>query len=257
MADLAEDIVAPCFIVPGVICAGADVVLDTEYIAEQNITHYIAMDNQTISGLKGLTVDVLDGGDLLSHLSSSCEFIHQARLDKGVVLVFCPNGISRAPAVLTAYLMSHLNQSVSEALGNVRVCRPSASPHASFIEQLGVFQSERMGVAAIHSRLLSMSKDSQLQDIDQLFLKEHKDAWMDDWAGERMRTLSLLPSGSAAANKDQAFIKSFAKIEDPWDNVRTRGRTMSTLVVDKHGNKDIPLPEGYELPACPPPPRRN
>ncbi|XP_026151918.1 dual specificity protein phosphatase 19 [Mastacembelus armatus] len=84
------------------------------------------------------TVSILDHpeADLLLHLQECCDFIEQARAEKGVVLVHCNAGVSRAPAVVTGYLMSCDGQSFDDALSLVKSARPASSPNPGFLEQL-------------------------------------------------------------------------------------------------------------------------
>ncbi|MEQ2264787.1 dual specificity phosphatase 19, partial [Xenotaenia resolanae] len=55
---------------------------------------------------------------------------------KGVVLVHCNAGVSRAPAVVIGYLMSCDGQSYEDALSLVKSARPASSPNPGFLEQL-------------------------------------------------------------------------------------------------------------------------
>ncbi len=55
---------------------------------------------------------------------------------KGVVLVHCNAGVSRAPAVVIGYLMSCDGQSFDASLSLVKSARPASSPNPGFLEQL-------------------------------------------------------------------------------------------------------------------------
>ena len=50
-----------------------------------------------------IAIDDVGHADLLIHLPSACQFIHQAVTAGGVVLVHCYQGLSRSAAVVTAY----------------------------------------------------------------------------------------------------------------------------------------------------------
>ncbi|XP_060944275.1 dual specificity protein phosphatase 19a [Limanda limanda] len=84
------------------------------------------------------TVSILDlpDADLLTHIQECCDFIQQARSEKGVVLVHCNTGVSRAPSVVVGYLMSCDGQSFDAALSLVKSSRPASSPNPGFLEQL-------------------------------------------------------------------------------------------------------------------------
>uniref|UniRef100_H3D1X7 Dual specificity phosphatase 19a n=1 Tax=Tetraodon nigroviridis TaxID=99883 RepID=H3D1X7_TETNG len=78
--------------------------------------------------------------DLLCHLQECCEFIQQAHTEKGIVLVHCNAGVSRAPAVVIGYLMSCDGQSFDGALSLVKSAHPASSPNHGFLEQLKSFK---------------------------------------------------------------------------------------------------------------------
>ncbi|XP_005755542.1 dual specificity protein phosphatase 19-like [Pundamilia nyererei] len=92
------------------------------------------------------TVSILDhpDTDLLPHLQECCDFIQQAQTEKGVVLVHCNAGVSRAPAVVTGYLMSCDGQSFDAALSLVKSARPTSSPNPGFLEQLRNYKTPAM-----------------------------------------------------------------------------------------------------------------
>ncbi|XP_029980996.1 dual specificity protein phosphatase 19 [Sphaeramia orbicularis] len=74
--------------------------------------------------------------DLLPYIQDCCDFIKQVHKEKGVVLVHCNAGVSRAPAVVMGYLMSCDGHSFDSALSLVQSVRPSSSPNPGFLEQL-------------------------------------------------------------------------------------------------------------------------
>nr|XP_020479498.1 dual specificity protein phosphatase 19-like isoform X2 [Monopterus albus]XP_020479499.1 dual specificity protein phosphatase 19-like isoform X2 [Monopterus albus] len=92
------------------------------------------------------TVSIMDhpDADLLLHLQDSCDFIQQARREKGVVLVHCNSGVSRAPAVVIGYLMSCEGQSFDDALSLVKSARPASSPNPGFLQQLKSYKTPMM-----------------------------------------------------------------------------------------------------------------
>ncbi|KAF0026972.1 hypothetical protein F2P81_021709 [Scophthalmus maximus] len=84
------------------------------------------------------TVSILDhpDADLLLHIQDCCDFIQQARSEKGVVLVHCNAGVSRAPSVVIGYLMSCDSRSFDDALSLVKSARLASSPNPGFLDQL-------------------------------------------------------------------------------------------------------------------------
>ncbi|XP_061735376.1 dual specificity protein phosphatase 19a isoform X2 [Nerophis ophidion] len=91
------------------------------------------------------TVSILDqpDTDLVPHLQECCDFILQARAEKGVVLVHCNTGISRAPAAVIGYLMSCDDRSFDDALSVVAAARPATCPNPGFLNQLRKYQAEK------------------------------------------------------------------------------------------------------------------
>lgn len=84
-------------------------------------------------------------------LDSCFEFIEQARLTHGRVLIHCFQGISRSATILSAYLMKYHQLSLEEALQAIREVRPIVQPNATFILSLKKFErqlkEERSGCA--------------------------------------------------------------------------------------------------------------
>ncbi|KAA8588398.1 hypothetical protein FQN60_001592 [Etheostoma spectabile] len=62
-------------------------------------------------------------------------------LTKGVVLVHCNAGVSRAPAVIIGYLMSCEGQTFADALSLVKSVRGASSPNPGFLEQLRSYKT--------------------------------------------------------------------------------------------------------------------
>nr|XP_057937374.1 dual specificity protein phosphatase 19-like [Doryrhamphus excisus]XP_057937375.1 dual specificity protein phosphatase 19-like [Doryrhamphus excisus]XP_057937376.1 dual specificity protein phosphatase 19-like [Doryrhamphus excisus]XP_057937377.1 dual specificity protein phosphatase 19-like [Doryrhamphus excisus] len=91
------------------------------------------------------TVSILDhpDTDLVPHLQECCDFIQQAKTEKGVVLVHCNTGISRAPAAIIGYLMSCDDQSFDDAFSFVKAARPTACPNPGFLDQLRKYKMEK------------------------------------------------------------------------------------------------------------------
>uniref|UniRef100_UPI00358F9B30 dual specificity protein phosphatase 12-like isoform X2 n=1 Tax=Myxine glutinosa TaxID=7769 RepID=UPI00358F9B30 len=82
-----------------------------------------------------------EGADLLGVLPGALDYIDQALAGAGRILVHCESGVSRAPAVIAAWLMFSENVSLPTALQQLRMQRPDAEPNAGFISQLKVMES--------------------------------------------------------------------------------------------------------------------
>ncbi|TKS73770.1 Dual specificity protein phosphatase 19 [Collichthys lucidus] len=92
------------------------------------------------------TVSILDqpDADVLLHMQDCCDFIQQAHSEKGVVLVHCNAGVSRAPAVVIGYLMSCDGQSFNDAFSLVKSAQPASCPNPGFLEQLRNYKTQTM-----------------------------------------------------------------------------------------------------------------
>uniref|UniRef100_A0A3Q3FAV9 Dual specificity phosphatase 19a n=1 Tax=Labrus bergylta TaxID=56723 RepID=A0A3Q3FAV9_9LABR len=79
------------------------------------------------------TVSIMDhpDADILLHMKTA----------KGVVLVHCNAGVSRAPAVVIGCLMSCEGLSFDAALSLVKSARPASSPNPGFLEQLRKYKT--------------------------------------------------------------------------------------------------------------------
>jgi dual specificity phosphatase 12 len=83
----------------------------TRTLTERRITHILSACNEAIpaevpeSGIchKRISIEDIEYADLLIHLPSACQFIHQALTSGGTVLVHSVNGISRSAAIVVAY----------------------------------------------------------------------------------------------------------------------------------------------------------
>lgn len=70
--------------------------------------------------------------DISLQFQSSFDFINDAKMNKASVLVHCSFGISRAPAVIMAYLITVRSQSYSKAFRFVKSIRKISDPRLTF-----------------------------------------------------------------------------------------------------------------------------
>ncbi|KAL5511943.1 hypothetical protein ACEPAH_5162 [Sanghuangporus vaninii] len=119
---------------------------------ERKITHIVSVCNEPIpahhpqSGyvIHKIPVEDEPTEDLLIHFPAACQFIHNAMVTPGaVVLVHCVQGLSRSAAVVAAYLMWSRRLSATDALTVVRQAREQIWLNPSFQEQLVVFEACR------------------------------------------------------------------------------------------------------------------
>ncbi|CAH7669464.1 protein-tyrosine phosphatase-like protein [Phakopsora pachyrhizi] len=92
--------------------------------------------------LKYLVLDIRDATDqnLISIFPRVKEFIDSALGCSGRVLVHCGDGLSRSPALMTAYVMASFNISAEAAFQFVQSRRFCVSPNLGFLHQLNAYE---------------------------------------------------------------------------------------------------------------------
>jgi len=78
--------------------------------------------------------------DIRAALLSCVRYISLVSRRGGVTLVHCNAGVSRAPAVVTAYLMKECGLGYLAAKEHVEKCRSHVRPNDGFVEQLREFE---------------------------------------------------------------------------------------------------------------------
>lgn len=92
---------------------------------------------------KYLVVDVLDGPHepIGRHFARVNAFVAAARAAGGTVLVHCHGGVSRAAALVLAFLIGRQGLGFDDALAALRAARPVVSPNPGFVQQLRAFEA--------------------------------------------------------------------------------------------------------------------
>ncbi|GET89875.1 dual specificity protein phosphatase, putative [Leishmania tarentolae] len=129
-------------IVPGLWCGSYHPAANRELMKRHGITHVCCCIG-TQPNFPGdftyltLSADDRPDYDMTPHFARTFEFIENALVKShGGVLVHCGAGISRAPTVVSAYLMRKLRLCSSAAIYLVQQHRPCASPNTGFRQQL-------------------------------------------------------------------------------------------------------------------------
>lgn len=73
-------------------------------------------------------------------LLQAFDFIEEARLNNGCVLVHCNAGVSRSASIVLAYLMQYHNMDFETAYKHVKTQRECIHPNAGFLKQLKEFK---------------------------------------------------------------------------------------------------------------------
>ncbi|KAH9942587.1 protein-tyrosine phosphatase-like protein [Amylocystis lapponica] len=117
-------------------------------LADRRITHIVSVGYEPIpaddpaSPYRHLRIPVedVDYADLLIHLPTACQFIHEALSHpQGRVLVHCVNGLCRSAAVVAAYLMRSERILAVDAVERVCSVRQQVWINPGFREQLVLF----------------------------------------------------------------------------------------------------------------------
>lgn len=89
------------------------------------------------SGIDFLGIEALDLSifPLYKHFNESSDFIHEALIMGGKVLVHCGEGISRSATIVLAYLMIKRGFTAQESVAQVRRHR-SILPNCGFLKQI-------------------------------------------------------------------------------------------------------------------------
>lgn len=157
----------PSTIAPGSLFLGSiSATMDREFLASRHITHIVQVIDvpwlpiSEKDGFRCLKIDLLDqpSADLRPHLEGACQYIANALVSGGNVLVHCQQvrslsrqccqdaetflqGVSRSPAIVIAYLIQSLGMSYDQAYTLVKCCRPCINPNPGFVATLRAWES--------------------------------------------------------------------------------------------------------------------
>jgi protein-tyrosine phosphatase len=76
------------------------------------------------------------------YFEQACQFIEEARQEKGSVLVHCVCGVSRSTTLCCAYLMKHHSMTIEQALVQLRSRRHIVQPNNGFLRQLILYNEQ-------------------------------------------------------------------------------------------------------------------
>eukprot|EP00914_Ancora_sagittata_P011520 GHVO01022362.1.p1 GENE.GHVO01022362.1~~GHVO01022362.1.p1 ORF type:complete len:233 (+),score=35.61 GHVO01022362.1:154-852(+) len=137
-------------IVPGLCIGGFTVASKRTTLYSYEITHIVCCVDIAPVFPKHFHYLILpaedkDEQDIKQYFAEAVIFIRDAIADGGKVLVHCGAGVSRAPTVCAAFLISELNMAKDEALGLIRSVRPHIEPNEGFLRQLDEFEATHIG----------------------------------------------------------------------------------------------------------------
>ncbi|XP_054977548.1 dual specificity protein phosphatase 19 isoform X1 [Sorex araneus] len=131
---------------PWLLLGSQDAAHDLDTLRNHKVTHILnvacGVENIFLSDFTYKNVSILDlpETNILSYFPECFEFIKQAKMKDGVVLVHCNAGVSRAAAIVIGFLMESEEISFTSAFSLVKNARPSICPNAGFMEQLRAYQ---------------------------------------------------------------------------------------------------------------------
>ncbi|KAL5520019.1 hypothetical protein ACEPAG_1679 [Sanghuangporus baumii] len=119
-----------------------------------------------------LVLDVQDNEEqnLIGLFPRAKQFIDEAILGGGRVLVHCNGGISLSPAFVVMYVMQYYQMSWEDALHTVQNRRYCISPNGGFLTQIKEYESiYRANVAVMThpGRIVSVSRRKRTEDSDE------------------------------------------------------------------------------------------
>ncbi|KAF9605536.1 hypothetical protein IFM89_017555 [Coptis chinensis] len=136
----------PCQIEEALFLGSLGAALNKDALKSLNITHILIMANTLNPAYpndfvyKKIQVADRVETDLTQHFDECFDFIDEAKMMGGGVLVHCFAGKSRSVTIVVAYLMKKRGMSLSQALQLVKNKRPQVAPNAGFMSQLQNFE---------------------------------------------------------------------------------------------------------------------
>ncbi|KAM6177907.1 dual specificity protein phosphatase 19 [Rhynchocyon petersi] len=130
---------------PWLLLGSQDAAHDLDTMKKHKVTHILnvacGVENAFIDDFTYKNISMLDlpETNLLSYFPECFQFIEQAKMKDGVILVHCNAGVSRSAAVVIGFLMSSEEMSFTSAFSLVKNARPSICPNTGFMEQLRTY----------------------------------------------------------------------------------------------------------------------
>eukprot|EP01001_Neometanema_parovale_P008708 NODE_4970_length_996_cov_21.326460_g4763_i0.p1 GENE.NODE_4970_length_996_cov_21.326460_g4763_i0~~NODE_4970_length_996_cov_21.326460_g4763_i0.p1 ORF type:complete len:308 (+),score=54.41 NODE_4970_length_996_cov_21.326460_g4763_i0:53-925(+) len=128
---------------------------DKEKLTELGVTHILSLTRQRVPDdirtsfvWKQIQVSDTPRTEIMHTFKDAFDFIEDARLKNGKVLIHCRAGVSRSSCVSIAYLMWHAKMHLSEAYIYVKERRAIAHPNKGFLNQLMNFEKHLFKDAA-------------------------------------------------------------------------------------------------------------
>jgi atypical dual specificity phosphatase len=111
-------------------------------LKKNNITHIVTailgVGEMNPNEFKYHIVDIADRSyeDISKHFNACSEFINDAIIKGGKVLIHCQCGVSRSSTLIAAYLIKKRNFSATGAIETIKKSRNFIQPNTGFMQQL-------------------------------------------------------------------------------------------------------------------------
>ncbi|XP_074159030.1 dual specificity protein phosphatase 19 [Sminthopsis crassicaudata] len=131
---------------PWLLLGSQDVAHDLDTLKKHKVTHILnvayGVENAFLNDFTYKHISILDLPDtnIISYFPECFEFIEEAKLKDGVVLIHCNAGVSRSAAIIIGFLMSTEKITFTSAFSLVKNARPAICPNSGFMEQLRAYQ---------------------------------------------------------------------------------------------------------------------
>lgn len=102
-------------------------------------------------GVRYININLWDSptSDIKQHFDATSDFIENARIANGRVLVHCAAGISRSTSILLAYMMKKERIDLRTAFLHVKKIRTIVQPNPGFALQLIEYEREVLGKVSV------------------------------------------------------------------------------------------------------------
>jgi protein-tyrosine phosphatase len=108
--------------------------------------------------------------NILENVNNICDKIHQHISNNETVFIHCWMGKSRSATLVLAYLITHQNFSLKEALDHVKSIR-NINPNIGFMRQLIQYELQLKNKASITKNESDIEYISELLELDNTFVK--------------------------------------------------------------------------------------
>nr|CAB3240201.1 dual specificity protein phosphatase 22-like [Phallusia mammillata] len=219
-------------ILPGLFVGNIRDAKDAKQLEENKITHILSIHDNAKPVLEGKEYLCISASDtpeqnLTPFFHQCTKFIHEARLNGGVVLVHCLAGVSRSVTVTVAYIMVSTNHNHLNTLNAVRHARTVANPNFGFQKQLQKFQEGNLK----QEREWFLSTYGPNPFNDQEIVQSLFESYEEEMSQDQLKRPQTVPSGSNCASSYPLNRRDNDPSEVAWTQKRRQG-----CVVDNFDN---------------------